>query len=359
MEIKCTGLSIFQKLLIAIVIVTILPLGTSWFISRYNLKNTWETHIGDKLFEKASSLSGEVDGWFDMNLRLLAQNAKTDSIRSMEKSQHDTLLRTIKSSYDWVNLAFTLDTNGRNIGRSDNKPPNPTDRRLFYRTILNGAPHGFQVVIGITSGKPALILGTPIKSDGDNLQGVIALGMTLEKLSNTIVTEKLGETGFAFLLDGEGKPIAHPQIDLSKENKDFSDHPLYLRSRNTDVRSFVYTEDGRDIIGSAQKTAQGWTLVVQQDYDEAFAPVYESDRNTLLMLIAAVVLAVFVAFIVSRWFTKPIVNLTDITDGMSRGKLDTTIEETQRCDEIGALAQAIERMGESIRLAMERLRKKD
>jgi len=103
----------------------------------------------------------------------------------------------------------------------------------------------------------------------------------------------------------------------------------------------------------------GWNLVIQQDYEEAFAPVRAADRNALILLALTVVLAGLVAFVVSRRFTKPILGLTAVANDISRGKLNLKIAETARNDEIGDLAQAIERMGNSIRLAMERFKKKD
>jgi methyl-accepting chemotaxis protein len=47
-----------------------------------------------------------------------------------------------------------------------------------------------------------------------------------------------------------------------------------------------------------------------------------------------------------------------IAEEISKGKLGAEIKETVRNDEIGALARAIERMGISLQMAFDRLRKK-
>lgn len=356
---KGLKLSIFHKLLATMLLVALLPLGGVWYVSRENAIRDWNSNIEIQLSSMTNGLVDQVDNWIDLNQRLMQQNAQTDAIQSIEKMQQEPVLRTIKKTYEWVNLAFTIDRQGNNIGRSDNGPPNPPDTRPFYRSVMEGAPLGHQVVMGITSGKPALILGAPIHGKNQDIIGVIAMGVTLEKLSNTITTKKIGKTGFAFLLDEQGKVIAHPKIDLSQERQDFSQHPAFLAASGKDNASFVYSEDGRKIIAYTQKTHMGWNLVMQQDYEEAFAPVRAADRNALILLAVTVVLASLVAFVVSRRFTKPILGLTAIANDMSRGKLDLKIAETSRNDEIGDLAQAIERMGVSIRLAIERLKKKD
>jgi len=354
---KVPKLSIFHKLLVTMLLVALFPIGSVWYVSRENAIRDLNSNIEIQLSTVANDLVDQVNNWVDLNQRLMQQNAQTEAIQSMNKAQQDPVLRTIKNTYDWVNLAFTLDAQGNNIGRSDDRPPNPPDTRPFYRAVMGGAPLGHQLVIGIKSGKPALILGAPIYGKNQNIIGAIAMGMTLEKLSNTITTKKIGETGFAFLLDEQGNVIAHPKIDLSKSRQDFSKHPAFLAAGGKASGSFVYSEDGKKIIAYTEKTNMGWNLVIQQDYDEAFAPVRAADRNALILLVMTVVLASLVAFVVSRRFTKPILNLTAVANDISRGKLSLKIAETSRNDEIGDLAHAIERMGNSIRLAMERFKK--
>jgi methyl-accepting chemotaxis protein len=358
-EKKGPKLSIFHKLLAAMLLVALLPLGSVWFVSRENAIHDWDRNIKVQLSGVADALVSQVDHWVDLNHRLMQQNAQTAAIKSMDKQQQDPVLLSIKDTYEWVNLAFTIDPKGNNIGRSDTRAPNPPDKRPFYRAVMEGAPLGHQVVIGITSGKPALILGSPIHGENKTIVGVIAMGMTLEKLSQTITTRKIGDTGFAFLLDEDGKVIAHPQVDLSTERRDFSQHPAFLGASDSDSGSFIYNEDGKQIIAYTQKTLKGWNLVVQQDYEEAFAPVRAADRNAMILLAVTLVAASLVALVVSRRFARPILGLTSVANDMSRGKLDMKIAETSRTDEIGDLAHAIERMGTSIRLAMERLKKKD
>lgn len=358
MKINGFSFSIFHKLLITILLVALVPLSSVWFISRHNAINDWNVNINNQLDAAAQSLVTQTNNWVDYNHRVMRQNASTDAILSMDKAQQDPVLASIKATYEWVNLAFTLDTQGNNIGRSDTRDPNPTDKRQFFRDVMAGAPLGHQVVMGITAGKPALILGSPIKNKNGKLQGAIAMGMTLEKLSNTITTYRIGETGFAFLVESDGKVIAHPKIDLSKERQDFSTHPAFLSTSAAQQGRFVYTEDDKEIIAFTRKTALGWNLVIQQDYDEAFAAVKAADRNAIILFGITLVLAIIVAYVVSRRFAQPILHLTEVANEISRGKLDVKIEETNRGDEIGALAQAIDRMGISIRLAMERLKRK-
>jgi methyl-accepting chemotaxis protein len=56
--------------------------------------------------------------------------------------------------------------------------------------------------------------------------------------------------------------------------------------------------------------------------------------------------------------TKPLRELTHVAERYSEGQLDLKVPGLDRQDEIGNLACALERLGTSIRKAMERLQKK-
>jgi methyl-accepting chemotaxis protein len=94
---------------------------------------------------------------------------------------------------------------------------------------------------------------------------------------------------------------------------------------------------------------------VQQDADEAFQPIRDANKKALLLLLVTVLVVTAIAYLFSQQLANPIRNLTRIADEMSRGRAIAKINEVHRGDEIGTLAAAIDRMGTSIRLAIERL----
>lgn len=293
-----------------------------------------------------------------MNLRVLEQNAETPAIRSMNNETQNQVLKSMADTYDWVYLAFTVLPSGQNLGRSDGKPQTFYGDRKYFKQVLSGKSLGQQVLLGKTSGKPAFILAKPIKAEGAKILGAIAIAMSLEDLSKTITKTRIGETGFAVLLDENNRLIAHGNGEVSSELQDLSSHPA-LRQRNRfDRDSFVFEEDGKKIVAYTKKTQQGWTLIVQQDYQEAYAAAGETQRNAILLLIATLVTVVIIGYLLAQRLSIPIRNLTAVADEISRGNLSAEIKEVWRSDEIGALARAIDRMGISLQMAFDRLRKR-
>jgi len=213
------------------------------------------------------------------------------------------------------------------------------------------------VLISRTTGQPSFILSVPIAAK-QQLAGVLALGTSVEQMAKTVTNVPIGRTGYAFLLDDAGNVIGHPNKDV--HGKSLSNHPAFTgQAGDTKKKKLAYAEaSGKRIIAYAQKTKHGWTAVVQQDSDEAYAPITEANHNAVLTLVATVIVVGGVSYLLAQRLARPIRTLTEITEGISRGKLDAAIGEVNRTDEIGDMARAIERLKTSVRLAIERLSKR-
>ena len=350
--------SIFHKLLLTMVVVALLPLAGLWYISSYKAKEDWTNNISSSLVKTTDALSVKVSDWDDMNLRVLRQSASVDAIVSMDAANQNQILKTIARNYPWAYLVFTIRPDGQNIGRNDDKPTVQYGDRGYFKQVIEGSPVGREVVIGKTSGKPALILAVPIHDPDKQVIGVIAMAMDLGDLSKTVTDTRIGKTGYAILLDHTSKVIAHGRHERTGGTlQDLSSHPA-MQSKSAGNAPIVFEEDGRRVVAYRQKLGQGWNLIVQQDYDEAFAPLREVERNALILMLVTVVLVALVAYWLGRQLADPIRRLTSVADRISRGEQGGTIVETERGDEIGALARAIERMSVSIQMAMGRLRKR-
>jgi len=132
----------------------------------------------------------------------------------------------------------------------------------------------------------------------------------------------------------------------------------YSRSGGTEVYADIGAFEGFN-----------WGAVVTQRRETAFAPIagltaMQQTVNTartfsttlvvvvtVLVAVAAVVLALYL----SRGIIQPVLVLSAAADSISRGDLDVPIAVTSG-DEIGDLAESVERMRASLKAAIERLR---
>jgi methyl-accepting chemotaxis protein len=216
------------------------------------------------------------------------------------------------------------------------------------------------------------VLAIPIKS-GDRLVGVIAAAMTIDVISRNIATWRQGDTGFAFLVDEKGFVVSHPNKQYVVKRKNLNSHPLIVVKRKNlnshpliagfrkkgwlTITSSFNANDGEAAFGHVRSNNNGWALVLQQEESEVFTAYNRTQEFALILLASTIVLVLFIAWFSARAIVTPIMKLTDATERMSLGELNVKIDVKSK-DEIGLLAQAIGRMQTSLRLAMNRLRRK-
>ena len=170
-----TKFSIFQKMFLAMLLVSLLPLSTIWYVNYQTNTAQIRHHVNVQLTSVVSQLTSYVNGWVDMNKRMLLQNTISRDIQSMDTASQNSVLKSIISIYNWNYLAFTVDVKGNNVGRSDDKSLKYYGDRSYVKQVLEGSQFGKQVLIGKTSGKPAFVLSTAIHDNFSKVKGVLAI----------------------------------------------------------------------------------------------------------------------------------------------------------------------------------------
>ena len=108
---------------------------------------------------------------------------------------------------------------------------------------------------------------------------------------------------------------------------------------------------GEHRVGSAARFDRfGWTLVVEQPYDDAFEPVVSTIREQLLLNFGIVLGFSLVAFQVARSIVRPILALSDAALRIAAGETDVMVAGSPAADEIGVLTRAFNEMSSRLRL---------
>ena len=262
-------------------------LATNWYIKYQVSTEKLTNQIDQHLSAQSDATAAFVNGWIEMHLKASRQNASTADMVSMDPAKQKPILESIAKEYKWLYLVFTIAPDGKNIARSDAESLKDYKDRLYFQQVMNGEPFGSQVIISKTTVQPALGLAVPILK-ADKIVGVFCLAAHITDLSENITNVKIGRTGFAFLLDNNGKVIAHQKKAYTEVMADFSKHPAYKEIGRLIKKKIIFFDDSRDkkVISYVQKTSQGWIVVVQQDLDEAYTPVTEASRNAFERLMS-------------------------------------------------------------------------
>ncbi|HYA93251.1 MAG TPA: cache domain-containing protein [Thermodesulfobacteriota bacterium] len=301
-------------------------------------------------------LVSNVDEWIDKNVRVLRALATMPDIVSMIRERQEPFLKAVGKEYPWMYLVFTVGPDGMNVARQDDKPLLDYADRDYYKAIMGGKDIAWQTTIGKTSKKPALIMAVPIKR-GDTTIGVMAMAATIEDLSKLVATWKQGQTGFAFLVDEKGRVVSHQNEDYVTQQTNLSEYPLITAFKKGQKGMIYFSDDGTPRVGYAKETKYGWTLAMQQDTKETFKALRQTETFTYLLLGITAFVVIVIAWLLGRAIGKPIKQLTQVAERISVGDMEVAINIKSR-DEIGNLAEAISRMQDSLRLAIERFRKR-
>ncbi|MBH1964421.1 MAG: HAMP domain-containing protein [Comamonadaceae bacterium] len=190
--------------------------------------------------------------------------------------------------------------------------------------------------------------------------GVLAAQLDLAQLREIIGETRFGREGVAYVIDGEGHLLAHPDFLQVLARPDGAARPPVraalaegLAGSDGGLIEFK-TPGGRAMVArAATLSVPGWRLITEQPRDEAYAPVRRALFATLLILALAVVAGSAVGIVLARRVVRPIQQLAEGADRIGEGHLDHRIA-LARGDELGQLAarfnQMAERLGDSYQL---------
>jgi adenylate cyclase len=182
--------------------------------------------------------------------------------------------------------------------------------------------------------------------------GAVMAEVNLKLIWDVISSIKVGQTGFAFVLDRQGRLIAHPDISLVLRGAEEGTSKPFQTIRDAIGRAGAGTAiDGHAIAAAAAPIAgPGWTVVVEQPLSEAFIPIYAALKRTAIILAVGTAFAGLFAYALAHRMSEPIRLLEEGTDRIRAGFFEHRIT-IETGDELQRLANSFNRMAAELSLA--------
>ena len=176
--------------------------------------------------------------------------------------------------------------------------------------------------------------------------GVSVAEVNLKLIWDVVSQIKVGERGHAYVVDAQGRLIAHPDISLVLRNTDMSRLAQVNAARGTtsgEGGASERVQESEDIAGRKVLTAYapvaplGWLVFVELPAAEAYAPLYAALERLAFVLLAALGFAVLAGMFLAGRMVGPIQALRAGAERIGGGDLSQQIR-IKTGDELEALA---------------------
>ena len=180
--------------------------------------------------------------------------------------------------------------------------------------------------------------------------GISIAEVNLKLIRDVVSQIKVGEHGQAYVVDAEGRLIAHPDISLVLRNTDMSKllqvQAARAGSRNaSDELQGTKNIQGQEVLtASAPIAPLGWTMFVELPVEEAYASLYQALQRLAIVLLGASILAVLAGIFLARRMIVPIRALRAGAERIGGGDFTQHIS-IKTGDEFEGLANQFNDMG--------------
>ncbi len=185
--------------------------------------------------------------------------------------------------------------------------------------------------------------------------GVVVAEVNLKFIWDVVSRIKIGTAGRAYVVDGAGALVAHPDISLvlQKTNMAALDQVTAAIFRPPHDDEGAAVPIARDLQGHRVLTAHAdipslrWFVFAEQPLQEAFATLRASIQRTIVLVVLGVLMSVVASMILARRMVQPIRALQEGAAKIGAGELRQRLE-LKTGDEIEVLAEQFNQMTEQL-----------
>ena len=344
---KKSAASLRKTFSLAFVLVSVLPLLFSIIVTFEQSERTTVQAVFEANRNLAANIADDIDAIFIEKVRLLKIVANNAEIKSADPLRQTALLRDLYFHSGDIGIALLADSQGKLIARSDDQPIagiSYFDRDYFQQMLRTRTTAISGVIQSRSTGHQVIGLAEPVIGWNGELLGAVIINVELEKLGQRIAKTKIGQTGYAILINEDGYILQHPEsgIVATAANLFRMVPELSTVFKQTGAMEYEY-EGQKKLAGYSYAPTPGWGLIVQQPLDEALAGVRATRRANLFIVLLAGVGAIAFGLILAGRLSRPITDISEAAAGLATGDLSVRLDVARR-DELGRLADAFNDM---------------
>ncbi|WP_432666330.1 methyl-accepting chemotaxis protein [Wukongibacter baidiensis] len=200
---------------------------------------------------------------------------------------------------------------------------------------------------------------TTIANEAGEVVGVQGVDVSLEQLTEMIRNIKIGNTGYIILTDADGTILAHPkESDMNFKNiSELGIEKLNEIVKQEKAYSKISMDEKNYIMNVVTSPETGWKYIAAIEEEEMMAKADGIQKLVIWISFAVMILALIVAILFTRLFTKPLDAIVDHLKKIGQGNFKENIPEKLllRKDEIKVIANSILTMQDDIKVLLSQI----
>lgn len=333
------------KIIVIIIVTLMSALLISTILGYYKAKEILTDNLEKNLTSLAVSSSKEVGLWLDARKAEVVTLANTPLITSGRLEDKMSHLKNEVNRNNLYETFFIADNSGNYVITSGS-PGNVSDRE-YFKNVMQGKVVVSDPVVSRATGKTVIVVASPIMKNG-KINGLLGGTVPIDDISQRIGAIKAGDTGYAYMVQGDGLIIAHKDESvLMKLNpiKDKDIDPMLREAIQKVTRGETgisrYIFEGIDkYVAFNPIPGVSWGIAVTVPVVEinsvlAYLPFFNITVAIIVALISALISNIFLFKIISR----PIEAIQKLMARAEQGDLTVRGEVTSG-DEIGQLTSS-------------------
>lgn len=383
--------SIRYQLVIMIWSTVIITLGVFMSISYYLVSASVEEHIKQTNATMADGLAANISQFLQNAFNINAELAKHPDMLGGDPKRQTELLMTTAEQYPFFQLLVSHNLKGDQTARSSGSLGNRADRWWFKKFMAEQHPY---ITKSYYSASSQTAVTTAIQGMyiDNNLIGLLNADIETNTLQEMVERYNSGPGSYAYLLDGDGVVVAHPdrqqvaelynykiqkktvlqrdnQGNVIKDDKgsdktetvDFMISPSLKAVVDRVLEGQVGVGEYADINGDKYVCAyrsiplpgqsDPWSLIMVQKKDSALGFLYSTITQNLLAGFLVLVLSSVVTYWFANKLIRPLTFIAEATERIKNGDF-TALVEFKASNEIGIVARNFNKMVSDLRILL-------
>ena len=332
---------IFRFVLIVTFNFFIVAFGIMYFMTSNSLdQSTMQASMG---YNK--SVENAIEN-FKIKAELIAQNDEiTDMSTPLE--QRKKVLEKLSKENGFIDISVS-DANGKTYNGTD------ISDRDYFKGAMNAETYISSPVIRKTDSSIILFVATKIHNKS-GYNGIIYAALSSDQFSKMVQDIKIGNKGYAFIVDKTGTIIAHPNQELVNKFEN------YINKAKEDDSYKKVGSVFEDVLASKEGSARvklegqndqmhfiniegtdGWKLCVNASVNEGMFWLYIFIGLAITFFIANGLISLRVAKSIAYKISDPIEKLTERIESLAVGDIHTEVPEIKTGDELEIVADSLQ-----------------